>query len=190
MYEVEVKARLKNREETFNKLKEMGCSFSEELHQIDHIFIPGNESFPPPLGIPVLRVRIQNGISFFTLKIPQSSRQDCIEKEFQISDGDKMLEVIHLLGFKQVPTVDKKRIKTILGDMEIVLDIVEGLGEFIEAEKIVTMEDSSLRIKVKEELLNFLETIGVSSQDIIEDGKYDIMLYEKYGIEGIPINSL
>ena len=183
MYEVEVKARLQDREGVQRQLKGLGCSFSEELHQIDSIFIPEGIPFPPPLGVPVLRVRKQNDQSFFTLKIPQSNRQDCIERELEISDGEKMLEVIHLLGYKQVPTVEKKRIKTMHGDIEIVLDVVENLGEFIEAEKIVHTEDNESRQKTQEELFVFLGTLGISEGDRVIDGKYDIMLYEKYGMK-------
>ena len=94
-----------------------------------------------------------------------------------------MLEVIHLLGYKQVPTVEKKRIKTMHGDIEIVLDVVENLGEFIEAEKIVHTEDNESRQKTQEELFVFLGTLGISEGDRVIDGKYDIMLYEKYGMK-------
>jgi adenylate cyclase class 2 len=183
MYEVEVKARLRNREQVIKKLNDLGCTFSEELHQIDSIFIPEGVVFPPPLGVPVLRVRQQNNKSIFTLKIPQSSKQDCIERELEISDGEKMLEVIRLLKYQQVPTVEKKRIKTNYKDMEIVLDIVERLGEFIEVEKIVTDTDPNARMKIQEELFAFLAEIGVTKEDNVIDGKYDIMLYEKFGME-------
>lgn len=182
MYEVEIKAKLNNREEIMEKLHSMGCVFGDELHQIDYIFIPEKESFPPPLGVPVLRVRKQNESHLFTLKIPQSSRQDCIEKEFEISDGNEMLEVIKLIGYKQVPTVEKKRIKTTLQDMEIVLDLVKGLGEFIEIEKIVETSDPEARARIQEELFSFLSDLGITKEDHVVDGKYDIMLFEKYGM--------
>ena len=137
MYEVEVKALLKDRAMVIKKLEEMGCYFGSELHQVDSIFIPNGVSFPPPLSVPVLRVRKQNDKYFFTLKISQSNRQDCIEHELEISDGDKMLEIMSLINYKKVPTVDKKQIKTKHKDIEIVIDIVDGLGEFIEVERIV-----------------------------------------------------
>ncbi len=183
MYEVEVKAKLRNRNEVFEKLKSFGCTFSEELHQIDYIFIPHDSGFPPILGVPVLRVRKQNDEYFFTLKVPQSSRQDCIERELKIEDGEKMLEILRLLGWKPVPTVNKKRIKTLYRDMEIVLDDVEGLGDFIEAEKIVENADPESRKQTQAELFTFLETLGVQKDEQIMDGKYDIMLYEKYGMQ-------
>jgi len=183
MYEVEVKARLKDRQAVMKKLEALGCSFSDELHQIDHIFIPDGIDFPPPLGVPVLRVRKQNGKSFLTLKIPQSSKQDCIEREFEVSDGEGMLDIIRLLGYKKVPTVEKKRIKTNINNIEIVLDVVEKLGEFIEAERITEMHNPEDRIKIQEELFIFLAELGIKQEDHIIDGKYDIMLFDKYGME-------
>lgn len=183
MYEIEVKAKLKNREEVKGKLESFGCKFSEELHQVDHIFIPEDQVFPPPFSVPVLRVRKQNDKWIFTMKISQTSRQDCIEKEFEILEGDKMIEVLHYIGYKQASIVDKKRIKTMYKDMEVVLDVVEGLGEFIEVEKQVDDGNHESRLKTQEELYNFLEELGVTKEDYVIGGKYDIMLFEKYGMK-------
>ncbi len=179
MYEVEVKAHLRDRASVIKKLKDLGCAFSEELHQVDRIFVPKGTPFPSPLTTPVLRVRKQNNTYIFTLKISQSSRQDSLEKELEIKDGEKMLEILHLIGYEEFISVDKKRIKTKLNDIEIVLDDVKNLGEFIEAEKIVTHENQEDRKKIQEELFEFLETLGVKKEDRVIDGKYDIMLHEK-----------
>ncbi len=182
MYEVEVKAQLHNREEVIEKLQKLGCVFSSEIHQIDHVFIPKALPFPPPKGVPILRVRKQSDKNIFTLKINQSSRQDCIERELEIGDGDMMIDAIKLLGYKEVPRVEKRRIKTTYKDMEIVLDVVERLGEFIEAEKITEEADPEIRKKIQEELFSFLGELGVRKEDHMIDGKYDIMMYEKYGM--------
>lgn len=179
MYEVEVKARLKDRGVVIKKLKDLGCKFSEELHQIDRIFIPEKVPFPPSLGVGVLRVRKSNDQYFFTLKIPQSGRQDCIERELEIMNGEKMIEIIKLLKYQEVPTVDKKRIKTKFKDMVIELDEVKGLGEFIEVEKIVTHTDPEKRKKIQNELCDFLGMLGIAKKDLLVNAKYDIMLFEK-----------
>ena len=179
MYEVEVKAHLRDRSAVMKKLESFGCSFGPELHQIDDIFTPNVGVFPPPRGAPVLRIRKENDKYIFTLKVNQSSRQDCIEHELEISDKDEMEKIIEILGFKYDVQVDKKRIKTKFKDMEIVLDSVKELGEFIEAEKMTTESDPEVRKKIQEELYAFLETLGVSPEDHVIDGKYDIMLYER-----------
>ena len=180
MYKVEVKAHLKNRKEVIKKLRIFGCKFSKELHQVDYIFAPKGTPYPLlPLGTTVLRVRKQNNVYFLTLKIPQSSHQDCVEREAEIKDGAMVVEIFKLMGWKNLPTVDKRRIKTKFKGIEIVLDKVKHLGEFIEAEKIVKHKKHEDRKKIQEELFNFLETLGISKKDRVIDGKYDIMLFEK-----------
>ncbi len=183
MYEVEVKAKLNNRDKIIEKLIDLGCVLGDEIHQIDHIFIPKEKSFPPPYEVPVLRIRKQGDKHLFTLKISQSNRQDCIEHELEVADGDKMIEIMRLINYKKVPEVDKKRIKTNFNDIEIVIDIVKGLGEFIEVEKIVSEENPELRQKIQQELLVFLTKLGIPQEDHLAGSKYDIMLFEKYGME-------
>lgn len=187
MYEVEVKARLRNREEVKKKLTELGCAFSEEFRQVDEIFTLTNLEFPPPKGTPVLRIRNQNNKYIFTLKINQSSRQDCIEREMEITNPESWRDVFELMGYKLNVVVDKTRIKTNYKDMEIVLDNVKDLGEFAEAEKITEQNDPEERKEIQEELFSFLETIGIQKEDRVIDGKYDIMLIEKLKTQGNPV---
>lgn len=179
MYEVEIKAHLRNREEVRKKLGDLGCVFSGELHQIDSIYTPEADAFPPLKGSPVLRIREENTKHILTLKINQTSRQDCIEHEVNIAEKGEMEKIIKLLGFKDDVTVDKTRIKTKYKDMEIVLDTVTDLGEFIEVEKMTTEADPVVRKKTQDELFEFLFTLGVSEEDVVVDGKYDIMLFNK-----------
>ena len=89
-----------------------------------------------------------------------------------------MIEILKLLKWQETILVDKKRIKTNFKDMEIVLDDVKDLGEFIEVEKIVTHADKEYRKKIQEGFYVFLEKIGIPKEDHVIDGKYDIMLHE------------
>jgi predicted adenylyl cyclase CyaB len=179
MYEVEIKAKLRNRTEIVKKLESFGCKFSEELHQVDHVYFPEGLVFPPPIGTGILRVRNQDGKYFFTLKISQSGRQDSIERELEILDGGMMIEIVKLLKYQEAPTVDKRRTKTKYKDMIIELDVVKDLGEFIEVEKIVTNENPEERRAIQKELAQFLETLGIPKEDLLVNSKYDIMLFEK-----------
>lgn len=183
MYEVEIKAHLKDKNKIIEKLKSLGCEFGEELHQKDYIFNPRGEKFPPTIGEPVLRVREENGKNILTLKINQTSRLDCIERELEISDGEMMKEIILLLDFREDVTVEKKRIKTKYKNIEICLDSVMRLGDFIEAEKITTENNPEIRKKIQSELMDFLLELGIEREDQVIDGKYDIMLFEKYSLE-------
>lgn len=183
MYEVEVKAHLRDKAGIKKKLEALGAEFGEELHEVDSIFIPEGKPFPEPLGTPCLRVRRQNGKILLTLKITQTGRQDCIERELEIRDADMMIEIIKLLKFYEVPAVDKIRIKGHVGDIEVVLDTVKDLGEFIEAEKIVTNEDPEERKKIQQQLFEFLGALGIQEEDRVIDGKYPTMLFEKFGMK-------
>jgi adenylate cyclase class 2 len=180
MYEVEVKAHLRDKTSVRKKLEDLGCVFSEELHQVDYIFAPEGESFPPAITTPVLRVRNQNKKYFFTLKISQSGRQDSIERELEIADGPMMMEIMKFIKYEKTSLVDKKRIKAKVGEIEVTLDDVIGLGDFIEAEKIVTHENPEDRKNVQQELCDFLETVGIAKEDMLVNHKYDIMLHEKH----------
>jgi predicted adenylyl cyclase CyaB len=181
MYEVEVKAYLRNRKQIKEKLEALGAKFSEELHQVDHIFLPGGTKLPPPFGTPVLRVRNENGKHIFTLKISQNNRTDSIEEEIEIKDGEKMVEILKLIGWEEAVMVDKIRIKAKLKEgIEVTLDNVKDLGEFIEAEKMVNIEDAEIRKTIQFGLLDFLESVGVPPEDHVIEGKYDIMLEEIY----------
>jgi len=68
---------------------------------------------------------------------------------------------------------------TKLHDMEIVLDTMKDLGEFIEVGKIVTNENPEDRKKIQQEIAGFIETLGIAQEDLLINSKYDIMLFEK-----------
>ena len=78
------------------------------------------------------------------------------------------------------PQLIKKRIKTHVKDIAIVLDTVKGLGNFIEAERIVIHTDPEKRKNIQQELFSFLYTLGIKEKDVVIDGKYPTMLWEKF----------
>ena len=88
--------------------------------------------------------------------------------------SNKGQDIINYLGYKQVIEVNKVRRKTKYKDFEICLDQVEGLGSFIEVEK-MSDQDASV---VQEELFEFLKQLGIREQDQVHKG-YDTLLFEK-----------
>ena len=69
---------------------------------------------------------------------------------------------------------NKKRRKCRYNEYEVCLDEVEGLGNFIEVEKITEGEGEV----IQRELFNFLMKLGVNKEDKIEQG-YDTLMYNK-----------
>jgi adenylate cyclase class 2 len=173
--EIEVKAKVEDLSVLISKLEEIGCVFSSPIIQDDYIYNQkGVDLRKGSQGTPVLRVRKQGERIIFTLKKDRSNELDCIEKEIDVTDENTLKEIIELLGFEKTVEVHKKRQKCKFNEYEICLDEVEGLGSFIEVEK-MSDEDGG---KVQKELFDFLKKLGVSEENRILVG-YDTMIWQK-----------
>lgn len=173
-YEIEVKAKLRDLESTKSKICALGCVFSAPIIQHDFIYNQKGIKVEMRHKTPVLRIRKQNDKTIFTVKQDRANELDCIERELTVSDGDTMQEIFKMLGYTKTVEVKKIRMKTKYKDYEICLDEVDGLGSFIEVEKI----SSESADKVQKELFDFLISLGVSKEDRVVQG-YDSMIWEK-----------
>jgi adenylate cyclase class 2 len=173
--EIEVKAKVRNLDDLVSKLKEIGCVLNEPVVQDDCIYNKkGIDLSSHNHGTSVLRIREQKGRIVFTLKKDRSNELDCIEKEIEVNDKNTLEEIIELLDFEKTIEVHKKRQKGKYGDYEICLDEVDGIGFFIEVEK-MSDEDGE---KVQNELFDFLQTLGISKGDRVLIG-YDTLVWLK-----------
>ena len=173
--EIEVKAKVRNLDDLVSKLKEIGCVLNEPVVQDDCIYNKkGIDLLSHNHGTSVLRIREQKGRIVFTLKKDRSNELDCIEKEIEVNDKNTLEEIIELLDYEKTVEVHKKRQKGKYGDYEICLDEVDGLGFFIEVEK-MSDEDGE---KVQNELFDFLKKLGIEDEDRVFYG-YDSMVWLK-----------
>lgn len=173
--EIEVKAKIKDLGSVRSTLENLGCVFSDSVTQDDIYFVNFDDDFSVfKTKANFLRIRKTRGKIIFTLKQPQSNELDCIEKEFEISDEQQCREAIEIMGYHEVVRVSKTRARCSYNGIEISLDDVQGLGAFIEVERI-TDEDAN---KVQDELFTFLQTLGVNKDDKIMQG-YDTQIYIK-----------
>ena len=174
-HEIEVKAKVQDFDALISKLKEIGCVLSMPIIQDDYIFNQkGVDKKDHSHNTPVLRIRKQNNKIIFTVKKNRSGELDCIEKEIEVSDESILKEIIELLGFEKTIEVHKKRRKGNYHDYEICLDEVEGLGSFIEVEKL-SDEDGK---KVQKELFDFLKKLGIYEEARVLIG-YDSQIWLK-----------
>jgi adenylate cyclase class 2 len=146
----------------------------EPIHQIDEVFLHGTTSFALfEQGMPVTRLRTVNGETMFTYKRRIDDAGDMIEHELRISSADTMRSVLTELGYMPVTVVDKVRLEAKLGDMTIMYDQVEGLGDFCEIEIMAQSEasipDADRRIMAKAVELGLTVTN-------LETGKYDLLI--------------
>ncbi len=178
MKEIEVKARIRNPEELRAKLTALGCQFSEPVAQDDTVYLqrPLEIKDGGQRGIVALRIRRQAGKNILTVKKQLENGLDKIEYEIVVDDPAQAHAMIEVLDFHQVSHVNKTRQKCTYNDLEICLDEVEGLGSFIEVEKMADEESDSEAIQA--ELFSWLISLGIKEEDRATKG-YDIMMYEE-----------
>ena len=181
MNEIEVKAKLKNKEKVLEYLKSMGAEFLGTKYQKDIAFWPNdlkNSEGNHPLGRNFMRIREQelNGIKkvLFTLKQPQTNQTDCKEYEIEIKENDiqKLKLMIFALDYHEYVTIEKNRTTAKLKDIEVCIDDVVGLGSYIELEKFAPAEKAE---ETQKELYTILESWEINKDDYVYDG-YDVLV--------------
>jgi adenylate cyclase, class 2 len=177
MREIEIKARVENIADIIQALQDDGQAVSELVVQRDQVFgLPGEEGADNNHQ-PWLRIRTEtkneNTLYLFTLKKSVTNQLDSIEHETEVTDASELDRIIHHIGFEPYSDLTKTRCKAKVGDIEICIDVVDGLGEFVEAEKL-TDEDADYETTVAE-LWQVLERYGVDRTNQVTDG-YDVMM--------------
>src|SRR3989344_8878427 len=145
MREIEIKIKVKNLKAVEQRLLAKGAKISEPIEQRDVIYSSKEmvERFEVSKeGDLITRIRRLKNKTILTLKQQRSNEMDNLEYETEISDPEAMHQILLALGQKPVVKVSKQRRTCKLADYEICLDEVEGLGTFVEFEKL-TSEDAN-----------------------------------------------
>lgn len=185
MREIEIKAQIKDRSGLLHLLHEKGIEISQPITQRDQVFgLPGVDGGDDTNGAPWLRIRTEtmNGktTQIFTLKKSVTNQMDSIEHETEIHDPVELAAIIGHLGFEPYSDLTKTRQKAKLGEIELCVDTVGELGDFIEAEKL-TADDADYD-KVAAELWEVLGSFGVEKSQHVMDG-YDVLMRKHQGLE-------
>ncbi len=177
MKEIEVKAKLCDRKTVMTALTKLGCVFSEPVEQRDTVYaenIGSLETFRSNRLF--LRLRIVNHAkTLLALKQPKSNGLDKLEYETEVSSEEETEKMPTLIGYQKGAVVAKTRITTQNQGYEICLDEIEGLGSFIEMEKLT--EQGEARV-IQDELFTFLTSLGVAPEDRVHLG-YDLLLMQE-----------
>jgi len=177
MKEIEIKAKLINREEVISKLTSLGCVFEKEVTQNDTVYARNVGSLSNFRTNDVfLRLRVKNNTKvLFTLKKRMSNDLDALEYEVEVSSRDEMEQALLLMGYNEAIRVNKRRVVTHYNGNEICIDEVENLGSYIEMETLAEEGNSEL---IQEEMFRFFETLGIKREDRVMSG-YDILMFER-----------
>ena len=138
--------------------------------QIDTVFLlPEQVDAPIVPGSKIMRVRdvlnpetgeLQQ--SLMTLKVEGQTKLVSDEYEFVVDDGNAARQMLAVLGWQEVVTVDKVRLESKTEDYTICIDEVAGLGLFIELE--VLTEDSADIKNIQQQMCNFLKNLDIDGE--------------------------
>ena len=161
--EIEIQVNTENSNPLLEFLKK-NAKFNSEKHQIDEYFSPAHRNFIEVRPVKEwLRLRDSDGEYSITYKNWHDDKNDkshyCDEYETKIKDLDQLKKVLDALDFKSIIRIDKLRKTWIYKDYEIAIDLVRGLGDFVEIEYIGKDEKANPK-KIAEEMTNFLKNIG------------------------------
>lgn len=184
--EVEIKVEINNFEEIKTKVAVIG-KLIKSIKQVDEYYIPCHRDFfaQKPHPVEWLRIRTNPDKVIFeydkSINKKANGEQECAEEyETEISNPEEFRQILNFLDFKKVITVDKQREYWDCGDLEIALDKVAGLGDFIEVEAKSNFDNNA---KAKEACLKFLEELGINDAETKQINKgYPVLILEKnYG---------
>ena len=178
MREIEIKARLLDKQSVLDKLASINITLSKPIKQHDMVYSLPNAK-DNALGANWLRIRIENDKkTLFTLKRSVVGHLDSIEHETEVADPSEMQNIITMLGYEPYSDLTKLRQKAKHKDLEICIDHIEGLGDFIEIEK---MSEQDVNHEETEAILwKFMSSIGIDKKDEVLVG-YDVMERQQRG---------
>lgn len=157
--EVELRARIKDKSEIEKSLLKLGCEKQGSSYMVDEYFQlinPDEQNF-------IYRIRVKNEEYIFTLK--KGGIGAWMEKEINISNPTIMKNILLNSNFENFLTIKKDRMKFSFKNMNINLDDLEDVGEFIEVEIICDDAD-----KGHSQIQEFLIGLGIKKEDIIKKG--------------------
>jgi adenylate cyclase, class 2 len=177
MREIEIKARVKDKQGLLGKIKQLGITLGEPKTHHDVVFCkPGQKDYEK--GSLWLRIRTEDGSKvIWTIKGDTGRKLDSIEHEVAVSDGEELEKMLRLLGNELYSDLTKTRQKAKYGEFEICVDYVDGLGTFIEVEKLFEDHDTDYEA-AKEEIWAVLTKLGIARADQEMLG-YDVLLRRK-----------
>jgi adenylate cyclase, class 2 len=160
--EIEVKYRVDDLEALQAALKAHGIELSDPVYQDDQAYAPATWQFgDSKLGISFLRLRTTGGRHYFTLKQPVSNAQACVEHETEIADRQAMHHAALHMGYRPTVRITKTRRTATIGDRCLCVDDLEGVGGFIEVERLAP-DDADPRA-IQAELAAFVDSLGITA---------------------------
>ncbi len=174
MREIELKYRVEDLEALLVALRSRGIELSEPVFQDDQAYAPTGWQFgDSKLGVSFLRLRTVQGRHYFTLKQPVGSASDCLEYETQVTDRQAMHHAVLHMGYRPTVRIAKTRRTATRDDCSLCIDDVEGVGEFLELERMAP--DHADAQTIQADLAAFVRSLGITATRT--DQTYDSLVH-------------
>ncbi len=161
MREIEVKYRVDDLEGVLAALKSRGIEVGDPVRQDDQAYAPVGWQFgDSKLGVWFLRLRTVAGRHYFTLKQPVDNDQACLEYETKVVDRDAIHHSLLHLGYRPTVRIIKTRRTATIDGCSLCIDDLEGVGSFVEAERMVP--DDADAQAVQADLAALIESLGAT----------------------------
>jgi len=174
MREIEVKAKLLDKKSFLAAAEKLNIKFSNIITQIDTTYETAISYDDPNWNI--FRIRKQDDKLILTMKHKASTRsRDNYEYETLIENELEVIKMLERLGYVRGVTINKKRRIAKHKDIELCIDEIDELGDFVEVEKLA--EDDADVDKIQNTLWELLVSMGVKPADRVYKG-YDTLMHQ------------
>jgi adenylate cyclase class 2 len=151
--EIEIKLRVDNPNEIKDRIEKTGGEYIGEFSQVDFYFDDKIQNlFNSDKGLRIRKQICKTGSDRIFLTYKGARVKSEVKKreeiELEIADELKMRKIFEYLGYQVKIIVKKKRQMWKIGECELCLDDVEGLGGFVEIEGVDTDKISFLQKKL------------------------------------------
>lgn len=171
--EVEAKYRVADLDELTTALAQRQVGLSAPSTQDDQAYAPVGWSYGmSKIGVPFARLRTQDGRHLFTVKKPIDNEMACLEHESLIDDRAAMDAALITMGWVPTVRIVKQRQTGSWDGAAVCVDVVEGLGTFVELERVVSSAESGERVQAGLDAL--VRSLGVSMQRVTDT--YDSLI--------------
>ncbi len=156
MLEIEIKAYCDSCKDLIDKVVSLGGKLKDTREERDIYFNHPSRDFEQTDE--AFRIRVIDKRNILTYKGPKLDERTKtrFEEEVAFDDFESMKTILLKLGFVLVDEVVKQRSIYVLNDIEICVDRVDGVGDFIELEKMGTDKE-----RCEKELFELAERLGL-----------------------------
>ncbi|MEU8311304.1 CYTH domain-containing protein [Micromonospora sp. NPDC049033] len=173
-HEVEAKYRVDDLQELITALARRQVVLTEPSVQDDQAYAPAGWSYGmSKVGVPFARLRTQDGRHLFTVKKPIDNEMACLEHECVIFDRDAMHAALGTMGWVPTVRIVKQRRTGDWDGATVCVDVVDGLGAFVEVERVVSSQRSGEQ--VQHELDAMIRSLGVPVLRVVDT--YDTLIW-------------